>query len=136
MRGNFLGLFVLKQAMPATVLIADDSSVMRRAVKLFLNCQTDFIVVGETTNCTETIQGLKALRPDVLLLDLHMPESQNQLMKFREHLDHTKIVAMTFGTDEAAKALAEHIGATVLIDKADLTTELIPLLVGLMQKPS
>jgi hypothetical protein len=43
---------------------------------------------------------------------------------------------MTFGTDEVAKAIAEHIGATVLIDKADLTTELIPLIVGLMQKSS
>jgi DNA-binding NarL/FixJ family response regulator len=66
-------------------------------VKLFLNCQTDFAVVGEARNCAETIQGLKGLRPDVLLLDLRMPESNNQPMKFREHLDHTKIVAMTFG---------------------------------------
>jgi hypothetical protein len=41
---------------------------------------------------------------------------------------------MTLGTDEIAKALAEHIGANVLVDKADLTTELIPLVVGLMQK--
>jgi hypothetical protein len=57
-------------------------------------------------------------------------------MKFREHLDHAKIVAMTFGIDEAAKALAEDIGATAQIDKADLTTELIPVLVGLMQTPS
>jgi hypothetical protein len=65
-----------------------------------------------------------------------MPESHDQPMIFREYLDQTKIVAMTFGTDETAKALAEHIGATILIDKADLTTELIPLIVGLMQKSS
>jgi DNA-binding NarL/FixJ family response regulator len=120
--------------MTATVLIADDSSVMRRAVKLLLNCQTDFLVVCEATNCAETIQRLTDLRPDVLLLDLRMPESHDQPMTFREHLDHTKIVAMTFGTDAAAKALAEHIGAAVLIDKADLTTELIPLIVELMRK--
>ena len=120
--------------MPATVLIADDSSVMRRAVKIFLNDRTDFVVVGEAANCAETMQGLEDLRPDVLLLDLRMPESQP--MTFREHLVQTKIVAMTFGADEVAKALAEHIGATVLIDKADLTTELIPVLVGLMRKPS
>jgi DNA-binding NarL/FixJ family response regulator len=122
--------------MPATVLIADDSSVMRRAVKIFLNDRTDFIVVGEAANCAETIQGLKDLRPDFLLLDLRVPESHDQPITFREHLDQTKIVAMTFGTDEVAKALAERVGATVLIDKADLTTELIPVLVGLMQKPS
>jgi hypothetical protein len=70
------------------------------------------------------------------MLDLHMPESQNQLMKCREHLDHTKIVAMTFGIDGAAKELAEDMGATALIDKADLTTELILVLVGLRQTPS
>ena len=65
-----------------------------------------------------------------------MPESHNLLMTFREYLEPTKIVAMTFGTDEVANALAEYVGATVLIDKADLTTELIPLLVRLVQKPS
>jgi len=43
---------------------------------------------------------------------------------------------MRFGTDEVANALAEYVGETVLIDKADLTTELIPLLVRLVQKPS
>jgi len=118
--------------MPVTVLIADDSSAMRKAMRIFLTSRTDFAVVGEATNCAETIKGLKDLRPDVLLFDLHMPEA----MTFREHLDHTKIVAMTFGADELAKALAEHIGAAVLIDKADLTTDLIPLIVRLTQKPS
>ena len=101
--------------MPVTVLIADDSSV-------------------KATNCAETIKALKDLCPEVLLFDLRMPESHDQPMIFRDYLDQTKIVAMTFGTDEIAKALAEHIGATILIDKADLTTELIPLIVGLMQK--
>jgi chemotaxis response regulator CheB len=120
--------------MPITVLIADDSAVMRKAVKIFLNGRTDFAVVGEAANCAETIKLLKDLRPDVLLFDLHMPESHDQPITFREYLDQTKIVAMTLGTDEIAKALAEHIGANVLVDKADLTTELIPLVVGLMQK--
>jgi chemotaxis response regulator CheB len=121
--------------MPVTVLIADDSSVMRKAVRIFLNGRTDFTIVGEATNCTETIKALKDLRPDVLLLDLRMPASHDHPMTFREYLDQTKIVAMTLGTDEIAKALAEHIGATVLIDKANLTTELIPLMVALTQKP-
>jgi two-component system response regulator NreC len=116
--------------MPVTVLIADDSSVMRKAMKIFLNGRTDFAVAGEATNFPETIKGLIDLRPDVLLLDLRMPESYNQPLTFREHLGHTKIVAMTFGADEVAKALAQHIGETVLIDKADLTTELIPLMLA------
>lgn len=107
-----------------------------RAVRIFLNGRTDFAIVAEATNRAETIKLLKDLRPDVLLLDLHMPESYGQPMTFREYLDKTKIVAMTLGADEIAKALAEHIGATVLIDKADLNTELIPQIVGLMQKSS
>jgi DNA-binding NarL/FixJ family response regulator len=120
--------------MPITVLIADDSAVMRKAVKIFLNSRTDFAIIGEATSCAETTKLLKDLRPDVLLFDLHMQDSFDQPMAFREYLHQTKIVAMTLGTDEIAKALAEHIGANVLVDKADLTTELIPLVVGLMQK--
>lgn len=120
--------------MPITVLIADDSAVIRKALRIFLNGRTDFAIVAEATNCAETIKLLKDLRPDVLLFDLHMRDSLDQPMTFREYLHQTKIVAMTLGTDEIAKSLAEHIGANVLVDKADLTTELIPLVVGLMQK--
>jgi DNA-binding NarL/FixJ family response regulator len=122
--------------MPVTVLIADASSVMRKAVRTFLNGRTDFAVVGEASNCDEAIQKMKDVRPHIVLLDLHLACAYEQPMKFRECLDREKIVAMTLGTDEIAKALAEHIGASVLIDKADLTTELIPLIVGLMQKSS
>jgi DNA-binding NarL/FixJ family response regulator len=50
---------------------------MRKAVRIFLNGRTDFTIVGEATNCAETIKGLKDLRPDVLLLDLRMPESRD-----------------------------------------------------------
>jgi DNA-binding NarL/FixJ family response regulator len=109
---------------------------MRKAVRIFLNSRTDFAVVGEAANCAETIKLLKDLRPDVFLFDLRMPESHDQPMTFREYRDQTKIVAMTLGIDEIAEALAEHIGAIKLVDKADLTTELIPLIVGLMQKSS
>jgi DNA-binding NarL/FixJ family response regulator len=120
--------------MPITVLIADDSAAMRKAVRIFLSGRTDFAIVGEATNCVETIKLLKDLRPDVLLFDLPMQDSFDQPMIFRECLHQTKIVAMTLGTDEIAKALAEQIGATILIDKADLTAELIPAIVRLMQK--
>jgi chemotaxis response regulator CheB len=121
---------LLKRAVPITVLIADDSAVMRKAVRIFLNGRTDFAIVGEATNCAEKIKLLKDLRPDVLLFDLHM-DSLDQPMTFRKYPDQTKILAMTLGIDEIAKALAKRIGAIGLVDKADLTTELIPLIVGL-----
>jgi DNA-binding NarL/FixJ family response regulator len=80
-------------------------------VRIFLNGRTDFAIVGEAANCAETINLLEDLRPDILLLDRRMPESHDQPMSFREYRDQTKIVAMTLGIDEIAKALAEHIGA-------------------------
>ena len=120
--------------MPITVLIPDDSPVMCKAVKIFLNGRSDFAAVGEAANCAERIKLLKDLRLDVLLFDLQMPEPHNTPITFREYRDQTKIVAMTLGTDEIAKTLAEHIGANVLVDKADLPTESIALIVGLMQK--
>ena len=107
---------------------------MRKAVRIFLNGRTDSAVVGEASNCGEAIQKIKDVRPDIVLLDLHLASAYEQPMKFRECLDREKIVAMTLGTDEIAKVLAEHIGASVLIDKANLTTELIPILVALTQK--
>jgi chemotaxis response regulator CheB len=78
--------------MPVTVLIADDSAVMRKAVRIFPNGRTDFAVVGEAANCDEAIRKMKDVRPDIVLLDLHMASAYEQPMKFRECLDGEKIV--------------------------------------------
>jgi DNA-binding NarL/FixJ family response regulator len=59
---------------PIRVLVADDHPVVRDGLVAILSTQPDIDVVGEAANGKEVIDKVAALRPDVLLLDLEMPE--------------------------------------------------------------
>jgi two-component system LytT family response regulator len=57
-----------------TVLIADDEPAARRGVRQLLAPYADFTVAGECRDGRETLRALDALDPDVLFLDIQMPE--------------------------------------------------------------
>ena len=56
------------------VLIADDHHVVRRGLMFFLKTQKDMDIVGEATNGREAVEMTANLKPDVVLMDLVMPE--------------------------------------------------------------
>jgi CheY-like chemotaxis protein len=56
-----------------SIVIADDHAVMRSGLKMLLETEGDLEIVAEAGDVDETIRKLKAYKPDVLLLDLHMP---------------------------------------------------------------
>jgi DNA-binding NarL/FixJ family response regulator len=110
------------------VLLADDSDVMRRAIVTLLNEESSIELVGEAKGFAETIQLANALKPDVLLMDLHMSDEreyspESVIVQLSTHAGC--IVAMSVWNDEKAKALAERFGARVLLDKTNLYAELI-----------
>jgi DNA-binding NarL/FixJ family response regulator len=85
------------------ILIADDHPVVREGLSAMLNKEEDIRVVGEAENGTEAINKARALQPDVVLMDLRMPEvdgveamrqirAKNPEMKF--------IVLTTYDNDE------------------------------------
>ena len=59
------------------VLIADDSEIMRTAIRKLLQEESNIRVVGEAATFAETVQMIADFKPDVLVLDLHMPEKRN-----------------------------------------------------------
>jgi len=58
---------------PIRVLLIDDHALFRSGIKLLLQRQHDFEVIGEAADGLEGIKRAKALKPDIVLLDLHMP---------------------------------------------------------------
>jgi DNA-binding NarL/FixJ family response regulator len=70
-----------------TLLLADDSEIIRKAVKRLLESEPAIEIIGEATNFAETIQKASELKPDILLLDLHMPDDRNLDAAYvKEHL--------------------------------------------------
>ena len=62
---------------PIRVLIADDHAVLRAGLCMLHNAQGDIDVVGEAQDGREVTQRPRALRPDIVLLDLSMPGPQS-----------------------------------------------------------
>jgi chemotaxis response regulator CheB len=59
------------------VLIADDSEIMRTSIRKLLQEQSNVHVVGEASSFAQTMQMIGDFKPDVLVLDLHMPEKRD-----------------------------------------------------------
>jgi len=59
---------------PIQILLVDDHPVVRDGLRAMLGLQPDFQIVGEANNGVEAVQQVVQLRPDVILLDLEMPE--------------------------------------------------------------
>jgi DNA-binding NarL/FixJ family response regulator len=85
------------------VLIADDQALMRAGFRMILETEPDLEVVGEATTGTEAVAEAGRLRPDVVLMDVRMPEMDG-IEATRRLLDgngDTKVVMLTtFDMDE------------------------------------
>ena len=60
--------------MSLTVLLVDDQSLVRAGFRMILEAEEDIEVVGEAGNGREAVEQARALEPDVILMDVRMPE--------------------------------------------------------------
>ena len=115
--------------MPVTVLLADDKEVVRSSIRLLLSSDPEIRIVGEASNFLETIKSAVNLEPQVIVLDIHMPDASSvtpQEIKSLFSRLGSRLIAISFWNDEGTQALAESLGAVTLLDKMRLTTDLIP----------
>jgi DNA-binding NarL/FixJ family response regulator len=85
------------------VLIADDQALMRAGFRMILEGEPDLEVVGEATTGDEAVAEADRLRPDVVLMDVRMPEMDGieATRRLLESNDGTKVVMLTtFDMDE------------------------------------
>jgi DNA-binding NarL/FixJ family response regulator len=119
--------------MSIKVLLADDSEIVRRAIRLILRGQSEIELVGEASDFRQTIRMMNDLNPQVIILDLHMPNgTAAMLLDIKSHLNHdSRLLAISFLDDESARTLAENLGAAGFLDKAKIGLKLIPTIMQL-----
>ena len=114
------------------VFLADDADVMRRAIQRLLSNREDISVVGEASTFYETIEKTSELHPDLIILDLNMPD-RNHIApsEAKRLLNGAKVLAITLSTDDLKEELLASVGAVRLLDKMELANELIPAILEL-----
>jgi DNA-binding NarL/FixJ family response regulator len=113
---------------PIRVLLADDSAVIRRVLFVFLEREPLIEIVGEAKDFRELLEKALVLKPRIVLMDLHMRDKykfkpefvRSELQASAEH-----VLAMSRCYDDEAVGLSNRYGASLLLDKSKLITELV-----------
>jgi CheY-like chemotaxis protein len=118
------------------VLLADDTAIIRKAVRGLLENRSEVEVVGEAANFQETLQMTKDLKPNIVIMDLHMRdefEFRPLDVKSAFRRSATQLLAVSIWIDADSKALAQSFGAVMLLDKINLGQALIPSIIEFAQ---
>jgi DNA-binding NarL/FixJ family response regulator len=99
---------------PIRVLIVDDHAVVRTGLKVFLDLQPDMEVVGEAADGSEGVAMARRLEPDVVLMDLLMPnmDGVTAIGRIKAERPVTEIVTMTSFIEEEKVTSALEAGAS------------------------
>ena len=112
---------------PITIVLAEDHQVVRAGLRLLLEAQEDLEVVSETGDVASTERRVAAHHPQVLVLDVHMPDGSSipAIPRLRAAAAQTRIVVLTMETEPELAREALRAGATGFVLKEAAEDELI-----------
>ena len=89
---------------PTRVFLLDDHEIVRRGVKELLEAEPDLVVVGEASNAAEALARVPALRPDVAVLDVRLPDGDGVTVcrELRSQLPGLACLMLTSFSDDDA----------------------------------
>ncbi len=120
---------------PLRVLIADDHAVVRRGVRALLESNPRWKICGEVVNGKDAIAKTKQLKPDVIILDISLPDV-NGLEATREIVKispETKVLIFTMHGSEHVVREVLNAGARGYVLKSDADRDLVAALDALSQ---
>lgn len=120
--------------LPLKLMIADDHSLFREGLISLMNTRPDLIqVMGEAGSGYEAIRMAKYLKPDVILMDIYMPDGNGlqAAQAIRQALPDTAIVILTSSETDQHLFEAVRIGAAGYLLKNLSANELFDLLIGI-----
>ena len=121
---------------PIEILLVDDHPLVRRLLRRMIESYNDLKVVGEAVNGEEAVLLAARLKPDVVIMDIHLPVlsgiSASTLIKVNNPF--VTVIALTAGgpwQDEKAMTIA---GAAAVINKSDVLHALRPAILNAIKR--
>jgi DNA-binding NarL/FixJ family response regulator len=101
------------------ILIADDHPIVRDGLKKLLSLEEDFQIVGEASDGCEVLDRVQELDPDVLLLDLRMPnlDGLSALQALQQTNKRTRVIVLTASEDKNEFVQAMKLGCSGIVLK-------------------
>jgi len=120
--------------MPRRILIADDEASIRRAVRVFIESRSQFEVC-EAVNGTEAFDKAVLLNPDLIVLDLSMPNANGVevALQVRDLLPSTPVVLYTMFDEVFGKSSARTLGIAAIVPKSDGVETLLGRIEALLE---
>jgi DNA-binding NarL/FixJ family response regulator len=103
------------------VLIADDNTSVRDVIRTFLRDQEEIEICGEAVDGLDALKKAQSLKPDLILLDLVMPEVNGAVVAsiLKRKMPDLRIIMFTMYSDNVSKALSSAIGVDAVLSKPD-----------------
>lgn len=109
------------------ILIADDHEIFRRGLRSLLESHPKWQVCGEAMDGQEAVEGVRALNPDVVVLDITMPRLNGleAAQIIRNEAPKSKMVILSQYEPSLMKQAALSAGAEAYITKSEVSRELL-----------
>ncbi len=108
-------------------IVADDHAIFRDGLKKLLSLERDLDVIGEAEDGQQTVELVKKLQPDILLLDLKMPVMNGlaALEQIHDRVKTTRVIVLTASEQEEEVVEAVRLGTAGVVRKQSATEMLI-----------
>jgi DNA-binding NarL/FixJ family response regulator len=116
-----------KVSRPIRILVVDDHPMMRDGIASAIKPQKDMVLVGQASNGHEAIIRFREVRPDVILMDLKMPEMNgiDAMLAIRREAPDARFIVLTTYKGDAQAIAALKAGAMAYLLKSMLRKELL-----------
>lgn len=117
----------MNQTRKTRILLADDHAIVRQGFSLILKAQPDLEVVGEASNGREAVDLATKLQPDIIVMDVSMPELNGieATRRIAEASPRTRVVALSMHRDSVYVREALRAGARAYLLKDSVEGDLI-----------
>jgi len=92
----------MEETRPLTLVLADDHGIVREGVAAFCSSRPDLKILGQSSDGSEAIELILALKPDFAVLDLNMPKMSglDVVRRVRQAKSETKLIVLSISRDE------------------------------------